>query len=137
MSMYINTDRQQYGHIPDKRSSGIQDAKISSSYVVRPKSHWMNESEYLVSLWHDLHHKRLRRFCFAQSSDSQLDGLVAVGTMTGRVDHIRLQASSHARSQNSGLSTSPNRRTSRAQLENMQRTFVLYFKPQLPHCGLG
>ncbi|KAM6501602.1 hypothetical protein JOM56_001579 [Amanita muscaria] len=62
-----------------------------------------------VTSRHDLHHMR----CFAWSPDSQLDDLIAVGTTTGRVDLIRLQASSHARSQNPGsqyssvLSTGP------------------------------
>ncbi|KAF8624642.1 hypothetical protein AX15_005795 [Amanita polypyramis BW_CC] len=46
-----------------------------------------------VTSRHDLLHMR----CFAWSPDPQLDDLIAVGTTTGRVDLIRLQASAHAR----------------------------------------
>ncbi|KAF8634265.1 hypothetical protein AX17_004222 [Amanita inopinata Kibby_2008] len=51
---------------------------------------------------HDLHHMR----CFAWSPDPAFDDLIAVGTTTGRVDLIRLQAGAQARAQ-SVLSTGP------------------------------
>ncbi|PFH53658.1 hypothetical protein AMATHDRAFT_137028 [Amanita thiersii Skay4041] len=56
-----------------------------------------------VSSRHDLHHMR----CFAWSPEPRFNDLIAVGTTTGRVDLIRLQASARSHSKSSVLSAGP------------------------------
>ncbi|KAG2016457.1 hypothetical protein CC2G_009625 [Coprinopsis cinerea AmutBmut pab1-1] len=87
--------------LPDKRV--LWHPRHENKFVVGGNSQitlyeWAAEYPEIrhITSQHDLHHLR----CFAWSPDPAFDDLLAVGTSTGRVDLIRLEATKQARQSN-------------------------------------